>query len=65
MTKKTIHVTIDIDGSIKIESKGFSGASCTAATAFLEKELGTVTKDVKTLDYHKKPDAKVQQQAGQ
>lgn len=39
---KTIEVTIDKDGGVKIEAKGFTDASCLAATKDLEQALGVV-----------------------
>lgn len=37
-----IHVDIGPDGSLRIEAHGFTGSSCRAATAPIEKALGTV-----------------------
>ena len=40
--KQEIHVDIGPDGSLHIEAHGFSGTSCRAATAPIEKALGAV-----------------------
>jgi hypothetical protein len=40
--KHSIEVTIEEDGAVKIEAKGFQGADCDKATKFLEEALGTV-----------------------
>ena len=40
MTRKSIEVIVNTDGSLKIEAMGFQGADCEKATAFLEKALG-------------------------
>lgn len=50
---KEIIVTIDPDGSTTVETKGFAGAECLAATLNLEKALGKKIDDVKTREFHK------------
>ena len=40
MTQKTIEIIINPDGSLEIEAKGFQGADCQKATAFLVVALG-------------------------
>tara|TARA_R110000824_G_scaffold215949_2_gene402512 strand:+ start:4081 stop:4266 length:186 start_codon:yes stop_codon:yes gene_type:complete len=52
---KTINVTIDTDGNIEVETSGFAGAECKKATADLERQLGKVTDDAVTPEYHKRP----------
>ena len=52
---KTIDVIIDTDGNIEVATSGFAGAECKKATAELERQLGTVTDDKLTSDYHKRP----------
>lgn len=37
---KTIEVTVDPKGETKVETKGFTGAECQAASRFLEQALG-------------------------
>ena len=54
---ETVIVTIE-NGDVKIQTKGFKGKSCKAATAELEKGLGRVTSDVPTAEMHA-TDAKV------
>ena len=44
-TPKTIEVIIDTVVNTTVETKGFAGTSCRAATAKLEKSLGTATAD--------------------
>lgn len=61
MAGETIHVEIDKDGSVVIETKGYSGAECEKATAELEKQLGKRTANARTADYHK-PGKQRQQQ---
>jgi hypothetical protein len=52
---KTIDVTIDTDGNIEVATSGFAGAECKQATAELERQLGKVTHDEVTPEYHKRP----------
>ena len=33
---KTIHVVIDTDGNVEVETQGFAGEECKRATAYLE-----------------------------
>jgi hypothetical protein len=58
MNDQTIEVVIDTKGGITIESKGFAGAECQKATAFLEEALGKVKSDTRTAEFHKHPPAK-------
>jgi hypothetical protein len=51
---KTIEVNIDLDGNVEVATSGFSGAECKAATADLEKQLGKVTGDKVTPEYHRR-----------
>lgn len=43
-TQKTIEVTIEKDGKLKIEASGFSGGACLKETESLEQALGKVEK---------------------
>tara|TARA_Y100001951_G_C11231617_1_gene234964 strand:- start:245 stop:430 length:186 start_codon:yes stop_codon:yes gene_type:complete len=52
---KTIDVIIDTDGNIEVQTSGFAGAECKKATAELERQLGKVTHDEVTSEYHKRP----------
>ena len=51
---KTIHVVIDTDGNVEVETQGFAGAECKRATADLERELGKVTHDEVTPEFHRR-----------
>lgn len=48
---KTITVTIDAEGGMKIATKGFKGADCEKATKELEKALGVAGDRKKTPEY--------------
>ncbi|RLS34040.1 MAG: DUF2997 domain-containing protein [Planctomycetota bacterium] len=40
---QTIEVVVAPNGETRVETKGFSGASCRAASEFIERALGTST----------------------
>jgi hypothetical protein len=48
---RTIEITIDPDGEIKVAGKGFKGAECEAALAEFEEILGQVTESKKTPEW--------------
>ncbi len=43
MSKKTITVTVDLDGKVELSADGYRGKSCVEATKFLEEALGLDT----------------------
>ncbi len=45
---KTIEVTVSPKGEVTVETKGFAGRSCKAASEALEKALGVVKSDKPT-----------------
>lgn len=51
-TAKQIIVTVEPDGSIKIEGKGFVGAECDKAMAAFEKALGQEAKRTNKPEYY-------------
>ena len=40
---RTVEVIIDTQGNTAVETKGFTGSACRAASAEIEKALGAVT----------------------
>ena len=42
---KIIEVTVTQDGHTRVQTKGFIGRSCKAASKFIERALGYVTSD--------------------
>jgi hypothetical protein len=48
---RSIVVTVEADGSIRIDAVGFKGAACTKATEALEKALGKTTSRNKKPEY--------------
>lgn len=49
---KTIEVIVAPNGDTKVETKGFLGASCRAASEFLETALGIKTAERHTAEYY-------------
>lgn len=50
--KKKIEITFSIEGEIKVETKGFAGKSCFAASKFIEEALGQKGSVTPTSDYY-------------
>lgn len=61
--QKSIEVTIETDGEVKIEAKGFTGNSCTIATKDLEMVLagGAVDDRKPKPDFYASTGAQVRQ----
>ena len=51
-TSRTIEITVKPDGSTSLETKGFSGNGCRAASEFIEQALGTRTQEQLTAEFH-------------
>ncbi len=49
---KTIQLVIDPAGEIRVETQGFSGASCREASKRLEQALGIVQSDTPTAEMY-------------
>lgn len=49
---KQIFIDVEIDGSVKIETRGYSGGECQKASKDFERALGLVESDTKTAEYH-------------
>jgi Protein of unknown function (DUF2997) len=47
---KTITITVAPSGSVSLDTHGFDGITCKDASRFLEKALGTVTRDTPHFD---------------
>ena len=59
-----IEVTIGTDGSTRIETKGFAGSSCRAASQFLEKALGLQQSERMTQEFFAQQTSQQQIQEG-
>jgi hypothetical protein len=51
-TPATIEVVVRPDGTSVVETKGFTGRDCLAASRFLETALGAVQRDRLTLEFY-------------
>ena len=49
---KTIEITVDRDGRVTVETKGFAGGSCREASRFVEEALGATTSERMTAEFH-------------
>lgn len=49
---QTIEITVAPDGSTRVETKGFAGASCRQASAFVEQALGQRTGEQLTSEFY-------------
>jgi GMP synthase-like glutamine amidotransferase len=52
-TAKTIEVTVAPDGRTRVETKGFAGTTCQAASHFLLRALGICTGQQRTAEYYR------------
>jgi hypothetical protein len=51
-TSRTIEITVKPDGSTSLETKGFAGNGCRAASEFLERALGSRVSEQLTPEFH-------------
>ena len=51
-TSRTIEITVKPDGSTSLETKGFAGNGCRAASEFLEQTLGSRGSEQLTSEIH-------------
>ena len=49
---KTIRITVDPKGHVKVETVGFSGGECREASRSLEQALGSRTAERTTAEFH-------------
>jgi hypothetical protein len=56
---RIIEVTISPNGQTKVETKGFQGADCQAASQFIELALGTRGSERLTPEFHQVTPAQV------
>lgn len=61
---KTIQIDIAPDGAVKIETKGYAGATCKDGSRFLEIALGTKTAETLTAEHFTTAQQQQQQGAG-
>ena len=51
-TTKTIEIIVSPTGQTRVETRGFTGASCREASRFLEQALGNRTSERLTAEFH-------------
>ena len=51
-TSRTIEITVKPDGPTSLETKGFAGNGCRAASEFLERALGSRESEQLTSEFH-------------
>ena len=49
---KRIEIVVDPKGNSTVETKGFAGSECLAASKFLEQALGQQTSQRKTVEFY-------------
>ena len=49
---RTIEIVVKPDGSTTLETKGFAGSECRAASEFIEQALGACASERLTSEFH-------------
>jgi hypothetical protein len=62
---KSIEIVINPQGEITLQTKGYAGRSCQAATKGLEEALGLKSKEKLTAEYYQAQTTPVRQQLHQ
>ena len=60
---KLIEIVISPAGETQLQTQGFQGSQCKAASAALEQALGLVTQNQRTTEYYLGSEVQVQRQA--
>jgi hypothetical protein len=55
---KTIEITVDRDGKVTVETRGFAGGSCRDASRFVEDALGTRSSERLTAEFYQSQEAR-------
>ena len=61
---QTIEVVVAPNGETRVETKGFSGASCRGASEFIERALGTSTRERLKPEFYQSTQAQQHLQEG-
>ena len=61
---KTIEITVTSDGKTTVQTRGFVGSSCQAASRFIEQALGKRTDEKLTAEFHQSQPIGQQAQCG-
>lgn len=57
----TIEIIVSPNGSTTVETKGFAGESCLAASRFLEETLGVRTAEQHTAEFYQAAELRLEQ----
>ena len=49
---KTIEITVDPQGQVTVQTRGFTGGACREASKFIERALGQRTDETLTAEFH-------------
>ena len=52
MSPPVIEITVDPQGQVTVETRGYAGSSCRQGSAFLEKALGKVAREKRTAEFY-------------
>jgi hypothetical protein len=55
LSQKTIEILVSPTGKVSVETKGFAGSGCQAASEFLVSALGQTIQDARTAEYYQQP----------
>ena len=55
---KTIEITVDRDGRVTVETRGFAGGSCREASRFVEEALGARSSERLTAEFYRAQEAR-------
>jgi hypothetical protein len=58
---RVIEVTVSPKGDVSVQTKGYAGADCLAASKFLEQALGVKTAERPTAEFYTQPVVNEQQ----
>ena len=60
---KTIKITVDPKGNVRVETQGFIGGECREASRFVEQALGTRSAETLTAEFYQgqQPDQELRQ----
>ena len=63
---KTIEIVVDPKGSIKVQTRGFTGSECREASRFVEQALGAKLTETLTPEFHQEQngDQRLEQSQG-
>jgi Protein of unknown function (DUF2997) len=52
MAQRMIEVVVSPQGETTLQTKGYAGSDCLAASAFLERALGVTASDTRTAEFY-------------